>query len=161
MEIRVLTKEDSPSLWKINEEGLPGTGKVSEDEIKSLLDYSELSIGAFDGVKLLGFVICLPPGTEYASLNYAWFNQRYDDFLYVDRIAVSQNHRNKNVGSSLYAEVISVSVQNEVPIAAEVNLTPPNPGSIRFHERNGFTDVGVFSHGSKTVKMLLRPNFQV
>ena len=76
MEIRVLTKEDSPSLWKINQEGLPGTGKVSEDEIKSLLDYSELSIGAFDGEKLLGFVICLPPGTEYASLNYAWFNQR-------------------------------------------------------------------------------------
>ena len=43
MEIRPLSKEDSPSLWKINEEGLPGTGKVSEDEIKSLLDYSELS----------------------------------------------------------------------------------------------------------------------
>jgi len=161
MKTRVLTKEDSPSLWKINEEGLPGTGKVSEDEIKSLLDYSELSIGAFDGEKLLGFVICLPPGTEYASLNYAWFNQRYDDFLYVDRIAVSQNHRNKNVGSSLYAEVISVSVQNEVPIAAEVNLTPPNPGSLRFHERNGFAEVGVFSHGRKAVKMLLRPNFQV
>ena len=158
MEIRVLTKEDLPSLWKINEEGLPGTGKVSEDEIKSLLHHSELSIGAFDGDILQGFVICLPPGTEYASLNYAWFNQRYDDFLYVDRIAVSQNHRNKNVGTSLYAEVISLSAQNEVPIAAEVNLTPPNPGSIRFHERNGFTEVGVFNHGEKSVKMLLRPN---
>lgn len=161
MEIRSLTKEDSPSLWKINQEGLPGTGKVSEDEIKSLLDYSELSIGAFDGDILQGFVICLPPETEYTSLNYAWFNQRYDDFLYVDRIAVSQNHRNKNVGTLLYGEVISLSAQNQVPIAAEVNLTPPNPGSIRFHERNGFTDVGVFSHGDKTVKMLLRPNSQV
>jgi predicted GNAT superfamily acetyltransferase len=161
MEIRPLSKEDSPSLWKINEEGLPGTGKVSEDEIKSLLDYSELSIGAFDGDILHGFVICLPPGTEYASLNYAWFNQRYDDFLYVDRIAVSQNHRNKNVGTLLYSEVISLSAQNQVPIAAEVNLTPPNPGSIRFHERNGFTDVGVFSHGDKAVIMLLRPNSQV
>ena len=161
MEIRSLTKEDSPSLWKINQEGLPGTGKVSEDEIKSLLDYSELSIGAFDGDILQGFVICLPPETEYTSLNYAWFNQRYDDFLYVDRIAVSQKHRNKNVGTLLYGEVISLSAQNQVPIAAEVNLTPPNPGSIRFHERNGFTDVGVFSHGDKTVKMLLRPNSQV
>ena len=66
MEIRPLGKNDSPSLWKINEEGLPGTGEVSEEEIVSLLDYSELSIGAFEGDRLLGFVICLPPGTEYA-----------------------------------------------------------------------------------------------
>ena len=154
MEIRSLTKEDSPSLWKINQEGLPGTGKVSEDEIKSLLDYSELSIGAFDGDILQGFVICLPPETEYTSLNYAWFNQRYDDFLYVDRIAVSQNHRNKNVGTLLYGEVISLSAQNQVPIAAEVNLTPPNPGSIRFHERNGFTAVS-YTHLTLPTKRIV------
>lgn len=161
MEIRPLGKNDSPSLWKINEEGLPGTGEVSEEEIVSLLDYSELSIGAFEGDRLLGFVICLPPGTEYASLNYAWFNQRYDNFLYVDRIAVSPDSRNQNVGTSLYAEVISVARENEVPVAAEVNLVPPNPGSVRFHERNGFTKVGVFNHGSKSVTMLLRPMYPV
>ena len=157
MEIRPLTKNDSTSLWMINEEGLPGTGKVSEDEIISLLDYSELAIGAFNRDRLLGFVICLPPGTEYASLNYAWFNQRYDSFLYVDRIAVSPDSRNQNVGTSLYSEVIAVARENEVPVAAEVNLVPPNPGSIRFHERNGFTEVGVFNHGEKSVTMLLRP----
>ena len=158
MQIRFLNKDDSPSLWRINEEGLPGTGKVSEDEIKSLLDYSELSIGAFEGDIMLGFVICLPPRTDYGSLNYAWFNQRYDSFLYVDRIAVSLDHRNQKIGTSLYHEVISLSEQNKVPVAAEVNLTPPNPGSLRFHERNGFAEVGAFSHGDKTVTMLLRSN---
>ena len=74
MELRPLREVDSKSIWEVNEQGLPGTGKVSEEGIISLLEFAELAIGAFKGDALLGFVICLPPGTEYDSLNYAWFN---------------------------------------------------------------------------------------
>ena len=79
MIIRELNTQDITMIWKINEEGLPGTGKVSEDEIKKLLNYSELSLGAFDENELLGVVICLLPRTEYGSLNYAWFIKNYHD----------------------------------------------------------------------------------
>ena len=65
MEIRDLRALDSRSIWEINEQGLPGTGKVSEDEIIALLEFSSFSIGAYDNDNLLGFVICLPPATEY------------------------------------------------------------------------------------------------
>ena len=95
MEIRALQISDSSSIWEINEQGLPGTGKVSEQEILDLLNYSSFSIGLFDSNSLLGFVICLPPKTAYGSLNYLWFHERYDDFLYVDRIAVSTANRNQ------------------------------------------------------------------
>ena len=71
MEIRPLLHSDSKSIWQINEEGLPGTGKVSEKEIVDLLNYSEISIGIYEEDVLLGFVICLPPSTTYGSLNYA------------------------------------------------------------------------------------------
>ena len=156
MDIRDLSVLDSRSIWEINEQGLPGTGKVSEDEIIKLMEYSSFSIGAYDNDNLLGFVICLPPATEYGSLNYAWFNQRYDRFLYVDRIAVSSDKRNQKIGSKLYQAVIDESVKHGVPIAAEVNLRPPNLDSIRFHKRHGFTEVGEFTHGKKSVLMMLR-----
>ena len=156
MEIRALQISDSSLIWEINEQGLPGTGKVSEQEIVDLLEFSSLSIGVFDNNSLLGFVICLPPKTAYGSLNYLWFNERYDDFLYVDRIAVSTANRNQKIGSKLYQAVIDTASKLGVPIAAEVNLRPPNPDSVRFHQRHGFTEIGQFEHGQKAVIMMLR-----
>ena len=156
MEIRPLQLAESHSIWILNEEGLPGTGKVSEEEIVSLLNYSSLSLGAFGEDSLLGFVICLPPNTEYGSLNYAWFNNRYDEFLYVDRIAVSPKFRNQRIGSALYQEVFKRAEQNNVPVTAEVNLRPPNPASVRFHLRHGFCEIGQLEHQDKIVTMMLR-----
>ena len=105
---------------------------------------------------LLGFVICLPPKTGYGSLNYAWFNEHYSSFVYVDRIAVAKEQRNKGVGSALYNHVVSYSKQHGAPVAAEVNREPPNPGSMRFHHRFGFEEVGVLHHSEKSVTMFLR-----
>ena len=156
MDISVLSQSDVQSIWAINEQGLPGTGQVSEQELSELLKLSTLSLGAFREGELLGFVICLSPGTTYSSPNYAWFNKKYNDFIYVDRIAVSLNRRDGGVGSKLYEKVIAYSQDNRIPIAAEVNLNPPNPGSMRFHNRFEFQKVGVLHHKEKSVTMLMR-----
>ena len=66
------------------------------------------------------------------SLNYAWFNQRFEAFIYVDRIAVSSQHRRKGIGSILYERVIAHAENNEVPVAAEVNRQPPIPAQCGF-----------------------------
>ena len=155
MNIRNLTHADVEAMWAINEDGLPGTGQVSPPELIALLDLSSFAVGAFQDDLMLGFVICLPPRTTYGSLNYAWFNQRYDAFLYVDRIAVATDHRNRGVGSALYSQVIAEANEQAVPVAAEVNLVPPNPGSVRFHHRFNFVEVGTLDHGEKAVTMFL------
>ena len=157
MDIRRLESKDVTAAWQINEQGLPGTGQISPEEMADLFSLSELPIGVFDGDEMLGFVLCLCPRTRYASLNYAWFNQRYQEFLYVDRIAVALEHRGRGIGSLLYGQVIEHGKNLQFPVTAEVNLTPPNPGSIRFHERHRFTEVGVFHQGKKSVTMMLRP----
>ncbi|CAI8338466.1 MAG: Uncharacterised protein [Candidatus Poseidoniaceae archaeon] len=156
MELRALSFDDIEAMWTINEQGLPGTGQVSRQELRDLLTLSILPIGAFQEKEMLGFVICLPPRTTYGSLNYAWFNERFDSFIYVDRIAVSETHRNKGVGTMLYERVVAYSHENNIPIAAEVNVEPPNPGSMRFHHRFGFEEVGTLQHKQKSVTMLLR-----
>jgi predicted GNAT superfamily acetyltransferase len=154
--LRPLQPNDVPTLWRINEEGLPGVGEVSETALADLLSLSEFPIGAYEEGELLGFVLCLLPRTRYGSLNYAWFNKRYEDFLYVDRIAVADAHRNRQVGTLLYAYIIEQAEQRGWPIAAEVNLSPPNPGSMRFHERHGFAEVGILRQENKAVTMVLR-----
>jgi len=156
MELRALSFDDIEAMWTINEQGLPGTGQVSRQELRDLLTLSILPIGAFQEKEMLGFVICLPPRTTYGSLNYAWFNERFDSFIYVDRIAVLESHRNKGVGTKLYERVVAYSQENNIPIAAEVNVEPPNPGSMRFHHRFGFEEVGTLQHKQKSVTMLLR-----
>ena len=155
LEIRPLSITDVESIWEINEDGLPGTGKVSHEEIDSLLDFSSLAIGAYFGEELAGFVICLPPKTAYGSLNYAWFNQRYNEFLYVDRIAVATQYQNQKIGALLYDFVKRNAIKNGIPVTAEVNIQPPNPGSMRFHERHGFEQVGVLEHEEKSVALFV------
>ena len=113
-------------------------------------------MGVYEQEQLVGFVICLSPNVDYSSLNYAWFNEKFDNFLYVDRIAVSKDHRDKGVGSYIYQKLIEISQQKNVPITAEVNLEPPNPGSMRFHHRFDFVEVGTLHHNEKSVTMLMR-----
>ena len=156
MQLRILQPDDVPAMWRINEEGLPGVGEVSEAAMADLLSLSTLPLGAFDGDELLGFVLCLLPATRYASLNYGWFNARYTSFLYVDRIAVAEAHRDRQVGTRLYAQVIAHADKNQQPVAAEVSLRPPNPGSMRFHGRHDFVEVGTLDHGYQSVTMLMR-----
>ena len=151
-----LVESDITLMLEINEQGLPGTGKVNQQEMRKLLELSELSLGVFANKKLLGFVICLLPKTEYGSLNYAWFNERYDEFIYVDRIAVATDARNQGIGSMLYEKVFEYAKSNNIPVTAEVSLRPPNQGSDRFHLRHGYDVVGELDHGEKAVTMYIK-----
>ena len=156
MKVRELSLSDIGAMWSINQQGLPGTGAVSSEEMADLLTLAELALGVEDAGNLLGFVLCLNPGTRYGSLNYAWFNERYENFIYVDRIAVAPSHRSKGIGSALYREVVEYSQRHMCPIAAEVSLDPPNPGSMRFHGRFHFDQVGILEHEDNAVTMMLR-----
>ena len=81
-------------------------------------------------------------GCGYASLNYRWISERYSSFAYVDRVAVAEAARGLGVGGLLYDNVMQHYTGTRPVLMAEVNLQPPNPGSLRFHERNGFTAIG-------------------
>ena len=154
--IRHLVELDIQMMWELNEQGLPGTGKVNLQEMTKLLELSELSLGVFDNKRLLGFVLCLLPKTNYGSLNYAWFNERYDEFIYVDRIAVATKFRNQGIGSILYQKVFDYAKSHNIPVTAEVSLRPPNQGSDRFHLRHGYAVVGELDHGDKAVTMYIK-----
>lgn len=154
--MRDLVAEDLPDVMRLNRANVPAVGVVDHVRLAALLDWSCLAIGAFsaDG-HLAAFVICLAPGASYDSPNYRFFESRYADHVYVDRIAVGEAHQGLGLGGRLYDEVERRAADAPV-MTAEVNLVPPNPGSMRFHERRGFRQVGVMENesGSNRVRLL-------
>ena len=89
------------------------------------------------------FMIACDQDAPYDSPNFLWFRRRYDRFLYVDRVAVSTDHRRKGLARVLYDDLFALArAEGFVRVVAEVNSDPPNPASDAFHVALGFQPVG-------------------
>jgi predicted GNAT superfamily acetyltransferase len=166
--LRPLTDSDLPRLLELNHAAVPAVNDVDAGELRALLGAATLAVGAVRvghpdaaaGDDLVGFVIALAPGADYASENYRWFGGRGSRFLYVDRIVVGEGARGAGVGVLLYDAVFEAArASGAVEVDCEVNVEPPNPGSMRFHSRLGFAEVGRQStkNGTVEVALLARP----
>lgn len=142
VDIRPYVSADLEALVAINDAAYPAVPITPASDLAELIGLSRLALVADDG-EVAGFVVALAPGQPYESENYAWFTARSDDFLYVDRIVLLPRLQGQGVGPRLYAAVEEAArLQGATEVTCEVNLRPPNPGSLAFHTRLGFTEVG-------------------
>lgn len=92
--------------------------------------------------EIVGVFVGLTEDLDYDSPNYCWFSERHASFAYVDRIALRPAVRGLGCADALYEEFEAWARQTGRPVVcAEVNTNPPNPRSLRFHERRGFVVV--------------------
>ena len=136
---RSLYTSDVSDLWDINQENVPAVGEERIESLQAIVEVSEIALGVVDGDHLVGFCLVLSPGASYSSPNYRYFEDRYEDFAYLDRVAFRASHQGRGLGSALYDEVESRLVRPL--LALEVNVIPPNEGSMRFHLRRGFAEI--------------------
>lgn len=130
-------------MVEINNSGYPAVPLAQAEDIAALMALSCLVLIAEDdqGVPL-GFLMAMDPGQDYDSENYVFFESRFTNHLYIDRIVLTENARGLGVGSELYERVFQRAKDDgRERVTCEVNLEPPNPGSLRFHRRWGFEDV--------------------
>ena len=96
---------------------------------------------------------------DYDSPNFLWFRERYDRFVYVDRVVTAAAARGQGYARTLYADLfVRARAAGHTRVVCEVNFEPPNPVSDAFHAALGFVEVGrgsIHNH-SKTVRYLLR-----
>ena len=93
--------------------------------------------------QIVAFLLGFGPGADYDSVNYQWFAQRYERFLYVDRVVVSAARQGERLGGALYTDLIaSAKRSGTATITCEFDVVPPNERSRRFHARFGFREVG-------------------
>jgi len=101
-------------------------------------------------------LLSLVQGQPYESENYRWFEERGVRHQYIDRIVVSPSAKGTGVGRAFYESVFERARErgaNEV--TAEVNLDPPNPSSVAFHERLGFRKLAEQDTKGGTIRVAL------
>lgn len=155
MILRALTPDDLPTVHELNESEVPHVGT---ETIEALAAIVELAVAAWafdDAGVLAGFVLTLPPGTAYDSLNYRWFDAGTPDFWYVDRIVIAATHRRQGLASRFYDELRAQAPPTVRRICLEVNVEPPNPVSMAFHEGYGFRTLDHLRHPDGHVVALM------
>lgn len=157
--LRDYRPDDLERVHAINQAEVPAVGDATPEALAHIAAESVISLVAEVDGDVGGFCLVLGPGADYGSMNYRWFAERYDDFVYVDRVVVAAHGRGAGVGSVLYREFARRGRERGAPVMlAEVNLRPANPGSLRFHDRHGFVPVGEqdTEEGTKRVSLLER-----
>ncbi|MGH7653938.1 MAG: GNAT family N-acetyltransferase [Gemmatimonadaceae bacterium] len=154
---------DHAAVLALNNSATPHVNELSAAEFGWIVSRADYFRVAEDESGLAAFVIALRPGLEYWSLNYRWFSDRGGDFLYLDRIVVHERARGTGVGRAMYEDLDRSASGRWPRITLEVNLRPPNPASLAFHERMGFTRVGVREDegGAKAVALMERATLRV
>lgn len=156
--LRPAIAADYAAVLALNNTQVPHVNALTPDEFAKIAALSGHFTVAEDPQGLLGFVLCIPSGTSYWSGNYQWFGERYARFLYLDRVAVSPRLRRAGVGRALYDDLHAVQAGVWPCVALEVNVRPPNPISIAFHEALGYRAVGLreYEDGVNAVQMFIK-----
>lgn len=90
-----------------------------------------------------GFLVAIDHAAPCTGPNFLWFAARMDDFVYIDRIVVAAAARGRGIAAALYDDLARAALaRGRRALVAEVNIDPPNPGSLAFHARLGFSAVG-------------------
>jgi predicted GNAT superfamily acetyltransferase len=144
--IRAATPSDFAAILAINNAAVPAMNSQDAASLERLVGHAVYLRVVEDELGVAAFLIGMPPRTQYESSNYRWFCDRFAEFLYIDRIAVAARAQRAGLGSLLYADMVDFARGRWPCLVAEVNSDPPNPGSVAFHERHGFTKVGELHH---------------
>ena len=156
--VRDATAADAVAVLALNNANTPHVNALTTEEFAWLASHAAYYRVATDETGVVGFALCLAAGREYWSENYKWFAARYAEFLYLDRVVVASHVRRLGVGRALYADLHRAAAGRWPRVTLEVNLRPPNPGSVAFHEGLGYLRVGVreYDSGASVVQMYAR-----
>jgi predicted GNAT superfamily acetyltransferase len=155
---------DLDRIVEINAANVPAVGPADADHLSFLAGECRwalaLDVVGDDGAaELAGFCLVLGPGSVYDSVNYTWFMARFDDAVYLDRVAFDARFQRRGLGSALYDEVEGrVAAERGVGrLTLEVNVDPPNEASLAFHAGRGYVEVGRQLSKGIEVALLAKP----
>lgn len=155
MEICPITPADLPAVLHLNQNAMPLVNSLTPAKLAELVEMAAVARLANNDGAVAGFVLALPHTAPYASQFFGWFNQRYPDFLYIDRIVVADWARRQGIGLALLAQTAEWASLHRLTLASD--LYADNEPSLAFHLKFGFEPVGRQQIDEKTVLKLLKP----
>ena len=140
--LRAVSLDDLATLRPLNQAAAPHVNSLSLAEFDWFRVHAPYFRVAEQAGNIVGFLTALTPELSYASPNFEWFQEHRERFVYIDRIIVAETARGLGVGRQLYQDLAEFAAPFAGLLTCEVNIRPPNPGSITFHQRMGFREVG-------------------
>ena len=122
--IRAFTRDDLPAILALNNAHAAEVNALTAEVLEALVAVAAHA-RVVDGGH--GFLLAFSERTPVQGPNHAWFAARHAAFLYNDRLVTAPESRGMGHSRRL---------------CCEVNVAPPNPGSLAFHERLGFVACG-------------------
>ncbi|MGB0505655.1 MAG: GNAT family N-acetyltransferase [Pikeienuella sp.] len=154
MTVREISEADQKWIHPLNEAHAIELSHLTPERLAEMVtnaSYARCEDGAF----LLAF----KQSDDYDGTNFLWFKERYEKFIYIDRVCVDDAYQRRGLARKLYENLFQWAVEYSAgPIVCEVNSDPPNPNSDAFHAAQGFVEVGSarLEDRAKTVTYLMR-----
>jgi uncharacterized protein len=153
--LRPMSDADTAAVLALNEASVEMLAPLDIERLAWLRSFAtRADVVVTDSGDVAAFVLVFGPGTTYDSDNYRWFGKRYDDFCYLDRIAVGGPWRRQGIGGLIYDEMEAAAARHG-RLACEVNAVPPNHASLAFHAARGYVEVGRLTHDDGKVTAML------
>jgi len=152
-----LNEAQFQSIYDLNQTNTPEVGSLeSIQHLKQLIEFSSYNLLVLKEDEIVGYIICMREGSAYGSENYKFFTQRLKKFLYVDRVAIDEQHRRAGLGKAIYENIFVQAISDSLPIALEVNTQPVNQPSLNFHEKMGFDRIGAKDFDDHSVAYFIK-----
>lgn len=158
--IRAVTETDFSAILALNDAFVHFTSPMDEIRLAQLHELSAyhkvVEIERDGELKVVAFLLAFSGESLYDSVNYQWFNQRLDDFIYIDRIVIAGDQHGKGLGKLLYQDLFDFAkTQTLDKVACEFYILPPNEISQKFHHSFGFHQLGTqwVADGKKRVSL--------
>jgi uncharacterized protein len=144
--LRGIDDTDTPSVLALNLESEAVLSPMDATRYAHLRAQAEYARVLDEDGGVVAFLLAFREGADYDSPNYRWFADRYETFLYIDRVVVAVSHQGRGLGALLYDDLFAFARASGVArITCEFDIDPPNAASERFHARRGFREVGTQS----------------
>ncbi|MEJ1097757.1 MULTISPECIES: GNAT family N-acetyltransferase [unclassified Pseudoxanthomonas] len=141
--IRDAVDTDHAAILALNLESEHLLSPMDAERLRQLDTQAAYHRIAVDDDGVGAFLLVFRESADYDSPNYRWFSERYDRFLYIDRIAVSATRQGRGYGAALYDDLFAFArAAGIAKVVCEFYSEPLNEVSQRFHARYGFREVG-------------------
>jgi predicted GNAT superfamily acetyltransferase len=155
--LNILTAGDADRILGLNNEHAAETSSLDLSAAEHLLAMCFYAKGI--GLGARGLLLALDQDAAYDNFNFLWFRSRFERFVYIDRIIIAKYARGQGFARRMYEDLFAeAKAAGHVRVVCEVNIDPPNEGSLAFHRSMGFValaDVAV-KGGSKRVRYLVK-----
>ena len=138
-----MTPADETAVLAMNRPAEQVTSPLDTARFAAIFAMSDLKqVAELDG-EVVGFVLAISSGKPFENHNYLWFTERIEHCIYIDRVIVSSACRGQGVGRAFYGALFNAARQSGIAkVCAEMDLKPPNHGSLQFHRKLGFIEIG-------------------